>query len=258
MKRVIFKDEKMMMKTVIKVVLLISLGWFLASRLLSGTLNFYIHPRFNGLTMITAVMLIIIAAAYWLQKRSTHDDEVEHDHDHHHDHDISWIGLALLAVPVVLGLLVEPKPLGANALGNREVNVNPLAAVPAAGSAQFSTIATGGKMNIVDWLYSFQRSADPAQFNGEEANVIGFVYRDDRFAPDMFMVSRFTISCCVADAAPVGLVVEWPEAANLPDDTWVEVNGRFTARAFNGVTMPVLIADAIAQTEAPSQPYLYQ
>jgi hypothetical protein len=48
---------------------------------------------------------------------------------------------------------------------------------------------------------------DPAAFIGQEARLIGFVYRDDRFNGDEFMISRFVISCCAADAAPLGLVV---------------------------------------------------
>ena len=109
----------------------------------------------------------------------------------------------------------------------------------------------------MDWLADFQRTPDPAYFNGQEVEVIGFVYRDERFTPDSFMVGRFIVSCCVADAAPIGLIVIWNEALSLTDNTWVEVYGRFEAQEFNGRLMPVLIAETVTVTTAPAQPYLY-
>lgn len=66
-----------------------------------------------------------------------------------------------------------------------------------------------GEKTIVDWLVEFQRQ-EPTAFTGEEASVVGFVYRDERFGEDSFLVAVFILSCCVADASPVGLVVRWP------------------------------------------------
>lgn len=253
------------MKQTIKVVLLIALGIFLLSRLLNGTLSFYIHPRFNVLTLLTAVGLMGLGLAYAIQQRRQsaheHDHDHEHEHEHVHSHDVSWAGLLLLAIPVLLGLLVEPRPLGASALQNREINIGrdvSLVSANAPEGSEMSVIANAGERNILDWLYLFQRSSEPTAFNGEEAHVVGFVYQDERFTETQFMVSRFTVSCCVADAAPIGLIVEWPDTAVLTPDSWVEVTGTIQARTFNGVQMPVLVADSVAPTETPSQPYLYQ
>lgn len=254
------------MKQTVKVILLITLGIFLLSRLMNGTLSFYIHPRFNLLTVLTAVGLTALGVSYAIQQRrqSVHDDDDDHaheqEHEHMHSHDVSWAGLLLLALPVVLGLLVEPRPLGASALQNREINVNggSIASSSAPEGSELGIIANAGERNILDWLYLFQRSSDPASFAGEEAHVIGFVFRDDRFTDTQFMVSRFTVSCCVADAAPIGLIVEWPDTAVLTPDSWVEVSGTLQTQSFNGIEMPILIANSVSPTETPSQPYLYQ
>lgn len=238
-------------KTIIKMILLVGLGGFLASRLFSGTLNFYIHPRFNGLTLATAVILCLLGVGYWWQVRQQTAEE-----GHHHAHDIPWSGLFILALPILLGLFVQPKPLGANALGNRELNFSLTSAQ--GDNLRASTIETDGSRNILDWLYDFQREQNPELFNDREAEVVGFVYRDERFGETQFMVSRFTISCCVADANPVGLIVEFPDGDSLAADSWVQVNGRFSAQTFNGQTIPLLIAETVTAVDAPSQPYLYE
>lgn len=253
-------------KTVVQVALLATLGLFLFSRYANGSLSYYIHPRFNILTVLTAAGLVVLAIAHGRDRfldasgRAVHDQHHDHDHQHaeHHSHDLSWLGLALLAIPVVLGFSVQPRPLGASALSNREVSVGTLTSARAPEGSYFTTLATAGERNIMDWLYAFQASGDPGLFNGEEAHVIGFVYRDDRFDADTFMVSRFTVSCCVADAAPVGLIVRWPQVPELADDEWVEVTGRFEAGRFGSTAMPILIAEAVVETKPPAQPYLYQ
>lgn len=249
-----------------KVLLFVSTGLFLATRLMNGTLNFYIHPRYNWLTAATAVGLIAVGVVYayknWtliLTGESDDHHHHDHDHDHHgHSHDVSWLGLLILAIPVVLGVLVQPQPLGANALENRDIGVSAVSSARAPEASNLASIPNAGERNIMDWTTLFRQSDDLAEFNGEEAHVVGFVYRDDRFAEDEFMVSRFTVSCCVADAMPIGLIVEWPDSAEIPDDEWVEVTGTIEMGEFDGFEYPLLIADEVVPTTTPNQPYLYQ
>ncbi len=251
-------------KIIAKVVVLISLGLFLGSRLLNGTLSYYIHPRFNNLTALTAVGFILVGIVYARQNLSatSQEDSHHHDHDdhdsHHHSHDLSWWGVAILLLPALLGVLVQPKPLGANALVNRNINIDSLTSAKSPESNQLDAIATSSERNILDWLYQFQRSGDLSQLNGENVHVIGFVYRDERFDSEQFMVSRFIVSCCVADAAPAGLIVQWPETAELKADEWVEVEGTLQMGKFNDLEIPLLIADSVTLIDAPNHPYLYQ
>ena len=66
---------------------------------------------------------------------------------------------------------------------------------------------------MLDWFNQLRTAADPVNdLAGQQATVTGFVFRDERFAADQFMVTRYAVSCCVADASIVGLVVDWPEA----------------------------------------------
>lgn len=244
----------MSVKTMVKVAIFIGLGLFLVSRLWNGTLNFYTHPRFNSLTAVTALGLVLVGLAYARQQWLLHQTHGRSSNPA----DLSWLAMGLLALPVLLGTAVPPRPLGATAFQNREIDIGMPSSVQAPSGSQLAIIATAGERNILDWLYLFQRSNDPATFNGEDVHLIGFVYRDSRFEADQFMVSRFTISCCAADAMPVGLIVQWPEAETLFTDQWVEVKGTLQASSFADSQIPMIIADEIVETAVPAQPYLYQ
>ncbi|MEZ4512527.1 MAG: TIGR03943 family protein [Chloroflexota bacterium] len=244
----------------VKTAVLLLLGLFLYTRVTSGVVSYYINERFFTLTLVAGMGFVVLGLSYFRQWLGSQEENHDHEHNHNHDHDhgLTWLGVLIVMLPLLLGWLVPPRPLGATAVFNREINfgtdpIKPLAAP--GGNEAMGIIA--GERNILDWLGEFQRSGDPAALAGQTANVIGFVYRDDRFAADEFMVARFTVSCCVADAAPVGLIVRWPAGAELPTDQWVAVQGRFEVGVFNGRSMPILVAETITKTEQPPQPYLH-
>jgi uncharacterized repeat protein (TIGR03943 family) len=231
-----------------KGLILIGLALYLTNLIVSGTLLFYINPRFVWLTWIAAILLALIAYAY----QRTRQDEPQHSEHQHADENV-WIGLALMALPLLLGILVPPKPLGAQAVSVREANTDGLGLE---GDEETLALDTTQR-NILDWLRAFNVTGDPATFSGQTARVVGFVFRDESYGADQFLVSRFVLSCCVADASVVGLVVSWPQSSSLPDDTWVEVEGTFQPGRFDGDMRPILVADRVAPTNAPNQPYLY-
>lgn len=250
------------MKGSFKALAFIALGLFLYSRIYTGTLLYYISERFAWLTLFAAIGFIVVGASYRYRAAQTGHHEHDHGGDSQHEHaghehgKLSWGGLLLVALPVILGLVVPPKPLGAAAMSNREISVGSVSSATAPTTSQLISRPSTEK-NVLDWLIDFRLSQDPATFADQEARVIGFVYRDERFGDDKFMVSRFIISCCAADAAPLGLVVHWPETASLATDQWVEVSGRFQPGEFDNEQMPILMANKVAPTNVPDQPYLY-
>ena len=87
--------------------------------------------------------------------------------------------------------------------------------------------------------------------------MIGFVYREPDFAEEEFMISRFTMSCCVADAYPIGMPVHFVGSANFNAGDWVRVSGELKANEFGGDFLPVVYASQIDLVDEPPQPYLY-
>jgi uncharacterized repeat protein (TIGR03943 family) len=238
----------------------------LYAKLSDGTLAFYINQRFAWLTLVGVILFIALAMTMVYRVMNAPRQPALNTLDEGdvlpltrkttkaHSHRAGWITLGLLALPVLIGFFTPARPLGAGAIETRGIG---LVAPERPGSVtQAQRVATGPK-NILEWLREFSRNADPNAFAGKEADVVGFVYRDPRNGENEFWVSRFTVSCCVADASALGLLVKTDQAAQLQTDSWVRVTGRFGMGEFAGEKLPVLVADKIEPTEQPSQPYLY-
>lgn len=180
--------------------------------------------------MLAVVGLTLVAISYRPAARRAAANETgaagrdqphEHDHEHEHSHALTLSGLLLVALPIILGVLVPPQPLGAAAMANQDINVSLQSAeLPAAVRA--AAQKNSAERNILDWQQTFAGARDPARAPaGQTAKVTGFVFRDKRFGPDQFMVARYVVTCCVADATVAGIIVRSPQAASFAADQWV-------------------------------------
>jgi len=162
----------------------------------------------------------------------------------------------LLAVPVLLGAFVPAKSLGADAINTKGIQTEAkFEAVQPESMLQINSSPTD--RSILDWIRLIGNKADPSDYIGLPAEVVGFVYHDPRLLDDQFLVTRFTVSCCVADAVAIGLIVEWPDSIQLADDTWVRVEGKMDVGSLDGVSIPLIHADQVTIVPQPEQPYLF-
>ena len=112
-------------------------------------------------------------------------------------------------------------------------------------------------MDILDWLQYFHSMDNPSALAGERADLSRFVYRDSQLAENQFVLSRFVISCCAADAFAVGMVVEWPGASGLSSDEWVAVQGTIFVVGSGENQSLEIQADMVDPIPPPNQPYLF-
>jgi uncharacterized repeat protein (TIGR03943 family) len=254
--------------------LLLFLGLYFLDNMLTGRIYFYINERFGWLSWVATTIFLVLGVVGIIDLRrqpvGNHvSDHADHDHDAHdhghaehahagHQHGAapSWPILGLVALPLLLGLLVPAKPLGASAVGTNGVSTS-FSAIQGSGNTTQLDVAPTDR-NVLDWVRAFNNSANVDEFSGQPADLIGFVYRDIRFKdPAQFMIARFAISCCVADASAIGMMVQWSKAATLAQDSWVHVKGTFAVQTFDGQRTPILVADAVEPTSQPEHPYLY-
>jgi uncharacterized repeat protein (TIGR03943 family) len=247
----------------LQAILALALAFYLFNIISSGKLLWYINARFAWLTLLGMFGLFALGANMLDTLRRSRAQNAQAAPDHHHDleHDhthppqaSAW-PLIYLLIPLLIGFLIPAQPLGASAASNRGVAVSGALAAGAISPAQLQT--GPDQRTVLDWIRIFNTQTDLEQYAGQTANIIGFVYRDPRLPANQFLASRFAVTCCVADAFALGMLVEWPAGASLGVDEWVQVKGPVKIIEQNGRKVPVIQAESVRQVEAPSQPYLF-
>jgi uncharacterized repeat protein (TIGR03943 family) len=239
-----------------KAVLLLATGLYFAWVIASGNLPNYINERFAWLSYVAAGILLLLGAySIWgllRPARNQPDDPllqlVSARQEEHRP--ISWGVLAIVAFPLVLGTLIPSRPLGAESVGSISTS-----AMSAANVAEFQIDPL--QRNVLDWLRAFNSSSDFSEFNGERADLIGFMYQEPTFGDNQFMIARFTVSCCVADASALGVPAYWSDTATVEQGQWIRVQGAFQVGTFRENTLPILQVESIELIEEPAHPYLY-
>ena len=253
----------------VKTAILGAMALMFYSKISSGTLGYYINARFQWLPYLALVLLMAIALTlvYGASRlrRTTRLSDADMTNDMAagefypgHTHQQSWWVYGLMAVPVVLGLLLPARSLSASAVGSRGLG----GAAPArvAGVAPASVASTEGK-TILDWLRDYgQSGSDASGLVGKPADIVGFVYRDKRNGSDEFWVARYTVSCCVADASGIGMIVHSQQSMALEEGTWVRVRGFIAAANTAGEEephLPMIEATSVTVVSQPDDPYLF-
>lgn len=234
----------------LKTALLLALGLYFVYIILTGNLTNYINVRFAWLSYVAAVIFLLLGAASAYKLLQARQHHHHHDHEHDHDHSpISWVVLAVVAVPLVLGTLIPSRPLGAAAVEG-DLTTSSLG-----GDSATAFSLPPEQRNILDWVRAFNSTDDPTVFNGQAVDVVGFVYHGANYPDDTFLVARFTISCCVADSLAIGLPVTWAEP--LPQDTWVRVRGQLATGTLLGEERAIVQPTSVEVIPQPEHPYLY-
>lgn len=242
-------------------VLMTALGLLMAYKLWTGNVFYYINERFLPLIVFgaAAALALALGAAWRWRRGDDAHDHPDHSHDHAHPPPPARFSVAtvlLVALPVLLGVIVPARPLGASAVDNKGVNTTGPLTV-SGGAAATTLEIPPEKRTILDWVRAFNYADDPAAYNEQPADIVGFVFRDDVLGPNQVMVGRFMVTCCAADASAVAMIVEWPEAAALADNAWVRVRGPVSAATLNGKPIPLVSAVNVEVVEQPEHPYMY-
>lgn len=254
-------------KAVTKTAVLVALGIYFAYNVISGNINNYVNPQWAWLSGVAAALCLLLGVVSlysYIRDRQerTHDHEhTNPDHENSHDHmheghshaGVSWPVLSVLGIPLLLGLAVPSAPLGASALENS--TGTSLAMIERAGPANDNDTT---QWNIWDWQRTYYANVHPdSWFTGKEANFSGFVFHPGGLGPDQFVLARYVMRHCAADAFGVGMLVNTPGGGSLPLDSWVQIKGEMAIETFQGD--PTLLVKPITMTnlESPDNPYIY-
>jgi putative membrane protein len=162
--------------------------------------------------------------------------------------------LVVISIPLLIGLFTPQKPLSTETITTRGMNYTMTysdnnVSVP---SLQLNS----SENDELDWL-EILTSSNPAQFEGSEIQLIGFVYHNEEPETNHFMLGRYVVTCCVADAFAVGFNIEWPQSASIADNQWVEITGIIDSIDSNGQKPLHIRAYSVTEIDPLQQPYLY-
>jgi putative membrane protein len=113
-------------------------------------------------------------------------------------------------------------------------------------------VKVDGFIEILSSIDLFQKN-----FIGKKIEISGFVYHEDDMKPNQFVVARFSVSCCSADASPFGVMIESSKANLFLKDTWVKVTGVIGTTTYAENYIMKVDATKVEKIPTAKDPYVY-
>jgi uncharacterized repeat protein (TIGR03943 family) len=213
-----------------------------------------------------------------------HGDDEEHSHEGHAhgDEPVSVSSFlfktVILLIPLVVILLGQGTRFSITTVQNRGVvdNLDKLPAAKASqavaqtpvgtprastdGSSDASPSSSGAMpIQVIDLLYAVQMPSYRSEFEGKQVELIGQYVPLSTSNPkgDRFQAIRMFITCCAADAKPVGVTIQYPRPLNLSEMGWVKIIGTPTFPMEGGRRTAILEATKVEECPAPAEPFVY-
>ena len=207
--------------------------------LLTGRTYLYLSSRTAWLVPMGAAIFSVGALGTLLTARTGSAEPL--------DRRSAWT-LGAITLPVVLVLALPPATLGTYSVGKRATF---------GGSAIGATARdVTGPLDFVDVgaAQSFPAAMRQLQDRaGESITLEGFVTKEAS-APDEILLTRYIVTCCVADATVAQVHIVGLEPSAYQDDEWLRVTG--AVYPFQRDVFVQADADATEQIPTPDQPYL--
>ncbi|MFS8970404.1 TIGR03943 family putative permease subunit [Synechococcus sp. 'PEA 65AY6A-5F PE A'] len=209
-----------------------------------GTLLLLINPAYVNVALLAGLCLLGLGIGRWRGAKVAPSES-------HVSLLGSRLGAALLILTALLGFWVEPRPLSSQTALNR--GVSPYLGASRSQPQAFRPKIDPRQRTLLDWVRTLDVYPDPYTYEGQPVQVQGFVVPDEQ--PDHFVIARFLVSCCAADAYPVGLPVRWPRSEELAPDSWLRLEGRMAVEQRDGQPQLVILADQVEPILVPANPY---
>jgi uncharacterized repeat protein (TIGR03943 family) len=235
-------------------------GLFILSLFVRHVMTWYINPTYVAPTTVAGAILVGLAATR-LGKGSTAACSADacgcHDGC---DHDASPARLwtyAILAVPLLLAALFPPRGLAAFSANQRGTAIAGLTTFHGATVKRIDLTVDTSSFSMEDWVGALSADPNPKDYLSKPVQVTGIVIHNvASVPPDYIMVIRYFVTCCIADARPVGLIVRDTSNGRLQDNQWVTVKGVMARDHYEGQDLAVVQPRVLAITKA-GNPYIY-
>ncbi|MGH1394140.1 MAG: TIGR03943 family putative permease subunit [Trichormus sp.] len=224
---------------------------------LNGKLNLLIHPNFFGLVVAGGIALIALgllkAQELWTRRRRQRD--VAPNPQHINFFAPGW-GSSLLLFTAILGLIITPQVFASDKALQR--GVTDLLSTARVQPQAFRVTIRPEERSLVDWVRTLSVYPEPDSYTGQKVKVQGFVIHPPDMGKEYIFIARFVLTCCAADAYPIGLPVKLSKGQErYSPDTWLEIEGQMVTETINDKRQLTIAANSLKKIPQPENPYSY-
>lgn len=162
--------------------------------------------------------------------------------------------LAILLGVAVFGLVYVPRPFASDTALARGI-AEPVA-LTRSQPQRFVRRTPPEARSLIDWVRTLNVYPEPDAYTGQPVNLTGFVIHPPGWPAHALMVSRFVLTCCAADAYPVGLpVLLNGDRGQYAPDSWIRVTGSMATATLDGQRRLVIRPATVESVPEPENPY---
>lgn len=249
----------------------------LFSLILTKNLATFIHPKMHKYIFFT---FIVFAILFLIQIKNifkgTHAKKIK-------------LGYIIFLLPLILMFTVSTKNTNAQMSNNKIIDTNnvsnnsdtkstteddediPNESDPYASNDEDTTNTntpttttnynTKDGQVFIDTLLSVRNKFD--SLIGKKITLTGFVYKEDSFDSNTFVIARLLMSCCAADAQPTGLFCKWDKTSSIKHNQWIKLTGiiekkmQYNEETKKDEPMAIIKVSNVEPIEEPKDPYIY-
>jgi uncharacterized repeat protein (TIGR03943 family) len=165
-------------------------------------------------------------------------------------------GSALLLGVALFGLNFTPQPFASQTALDR--GVTDTLTLTRSQPQSFRSKSRPEERSLTEWVRTLNVYPEPDAYTGQKAKIEGFVIHVKEHPAQYLTLSRFVITCCAADAYPIGIPVKLQgDRSAYPPDKWFRVEGNMITETLGGKRQLVVAADKLTEIPKPAVPYEY-
>ena len=224
----------------------------------SGKIATYIHPKMFKYVMFAFIVFLTLAIFQIRRIFSGKKNEK------------LKIGFLIFLMPLVLAFTLDPSNLGEKVISNKRINIsnnvfkNSNKDIKEESSESISADTDKNTVDAEMFKDTLSNIYDNFKIiKGSEVEITGFIYTEEGFPKNRFVVSRLMVGCCAADAEIIGVLCEVQNGEEFQKDKWVKVKGTIGSTVQHNQytdkkeTIPIIKVNHIEEVEKPLNQYVY-
>ena len=209
--------------------LLIAWGWIVLWSVISGRLDLLLRGVFHGLVGVAGAALILAGVVLLIRRRGRRER-------------LPWPWWSSAAIALLV-LLVPPNPSFSDLADSRPQGLPE--------PPELAFVLPPEQRTLTEWVRLLRSQQDPDLVDGNPVNISGFVWTQKNGPP---LIARLTVRCCLADATPAGLPVDWPDGFEPRTNQWLAIQGEMAVTMRNEQRVAVVMPKTITLIPRPKRP----